>query len=67
MFRVSVFNQNISSWDMSNVIDMRQMFESAEFFDQDIRDWNTGSVSSSYYAGMFDGATAMQNRFGTSG
>ena len=39
----------------------------ASAFDQDIRDWDTGSVGSANYASMFSGASAMIARFGATG
>ena len=46
------FNQDISSWDVSNVIDMEGMFYYAESFNQDISDWDVSSVG--YMYAMFD-------------
>ncbi|MDA9907999.1 BspA family leucine-rich repeat surface protein, partial [Flavobacteriaceae bacterium] len=39
------FNQDISSWDVSNVTDMNGMFEDASSFNQDIGDWNVNGVN----------------------
>ena len=39
------FNQDISSWDVSNVTDMGSMFHQASSFNQDISGWNTSSVT----------------------
>ena len=36
------FNQDISSWDVSNVTDMRGMFERSSF-NQDISSWDVSS------------------------
>ena len=47
------FNQDISSWDTSNVTRMSNMFAGAENFNQDIGSWNTSNV------------TDMSNMFGT--
>ena len=40
----NTFNQDISSWDTSNVTDMGWMFDLAIEFNQDISYWNTSSV-----------------------
>ena len=53
----SVFNQDISSWDTSNVTNMGFMFSEASVFDQNIRGWDTLNVSD--YTSMFQNATAM--------
>ncbi|WP_434325259.1 BspA family leucine-rich repeat surface protein [Mycoplasma capricolum] len=48
----SVFKENISDkiegiqhWDTSNITDMSNMFESAQWFDQDISNWNTSKIT----------------------
>jgi surface protein len=41
----SDFNQDISSWDVSNVVDMSDMFYLAESFNQPIGDWNVSNVT----------------------
>ncbi|WP_434323888.1 BspA family leucine-rich repeat surface protein [Mycoplasma capricolum subsp. capricolum] len=48
----SVFKENISDkiegiqhWDTSNITDMSNMFESAQWFTQDISNWNTSKVT----------------------
>jgi len=38
------FNQNISSWDLSNVIDMSRMFDSARSFNQPLNNWDVSNV-----------------------
>ena len=48
------FNQDISDWDVSNVIYMAYMFSNADSFDQDISDWDISSVYDMY--AIFDGA-----------
>jgi surface protein len=44
-YNYSGFNQNISSWDTSNVTNMSDMFGSAEAFNQNIGYWNTSKVT----------------------
>tara|TARA_B100000767_G_scaffold125470_1_gene119614 strand:+ start:298 stop:1896 length:1599 start_codon:yes stop_codon:yes gene_type:complete len=39
------FNQDISSWDVSNVIDMNNMFSGTTSFNQDIGNWNVSNVT----------------------
>lgn len=41
----SSFNDNISSWDCSNVISMEGMFEGASTFNKDISKWDTNKVT----------------------
>lgn len=45
MFSESSFNQNIGSWDMSNVTDTQYMFQKASAFNQPIGSWNVGNVT----------------------
>jgi len=40
-----VFNQDISSWDVSSVTNMNFMFYNASVFDQDISGWNVLAAS----------------------
>ena len=52
----SDFNQDISSWDVSSVTDMRAMFYNSAF-NQDIGNWDTSSVtdmSSMFYNSAFN-------------
>jgi surface protein len=44
-YNYSGFNQNISSWDTSNVTNMSNMFGFAEAFNQNIGYWNTSKVT----------------------
>ena len=52
----NTFNQDISSWDTSNVTNMKNMFFSAAAFNQDISGWDTSSVTDMSY--MFEIATS---------
>ena len=35
----------IETWDVSNVLDMREMFKNVETFNQDISSWNVSNVA----------------------
>ena len=52
----TVFNQDISGWDVSNVTDMYDMFKGAIAFDQDLSGWDVHSVTDMEF--MFSGAYA---------
>ena len=39
-----VFNQNISNWDTSSVINMKHMFLNAKAFNQNLQAWDTAAV-----------------------
>ena len=59
--RAHSFNQNISSWDVSNVTDMDQMFDEAYIFNQDISSWDVSNVTN--MGNMFnDTALSDENR-----
>ena len=47
---------DISNWDMSNVTNMKFMFEGAVSFNQPLNNWNVSNVT--YMWSMFDGATS---------
>ena len=55
MFASSSFNGDISSWNVSPVVDMSSMFRSAAFFDQPLDSWNVSRVADMKF--MFSGAT----------
>jgi len=42
----SIFNGNISSWDISNVIDMNRIFETSFIFNQPLNSWDVSNVTS---------------------
>lgn len=50
------FNQDISSWDVSNVSNMTAMFNEASSFNKDISAWDVSNVI--YMNNMFKGATS---------
>ena len=43
------FNDDISQWNTSNVINMNNMFNNATNFDQDISGWDTSNVTNMSY------------------
>ena len=44
-FRNNSFNEDISTWDVSSVTNMRRMFWNVEFFNQDISAWDVSNVT----------------------
>jgi surface protein len=52
----TLFNGDISSWDVSNVTEMSGIFQGATSFNGDINSWNVGSVTDMRL--MFHGATS---------
>lgn len=58
----SVFNGNISDWDVSSVTDMRSMFLFASSFNQDIGSWNVSSVTN--MVEMFRDASSFNQNIG---
>ena len=61
MFQSGKFNQDISSWDVSNVTSMSYMFGNAREFNQDISSWDVSKVTNMQY--MF-GFTSMDQDLG---
>jgi len=52
----SSFNQDISSWDVSNVTNMYRILSYATSFNQDISNWDVSSVTNMYGALEINGA-----------
>ena len=52
----STFNDDISSWDMSGVVNMMRMFDGASGFNQNINSWDVSGVY--YFTDIFRGANA---------
>ena len=57
------FNQDISSWDTSNVTNMSTMFVNAKSFNQDIGSWDTSNVTD--MSAMFYNATSFNQDIGS--
>ena len=56
------FNQDISSWDVSNVNDMNSMFSNAHSFNKDISKWDVSNVTQMNR--MFEGARSFNQDIG---
>jgi surface protein len=61
-YAASSFNQPISAWDTSNVVDMTVMFYEASSFNQPIGAWDTSKVEN--MGAMFWGATSFNQPIG---
>ena len=55
------FNQDISSWDVSNVTNMGGMFANEQVFNQDISSWDVSNVTTMEY--MFSGLYSSTSDF----
>jgi len=58
-----LFNENIGSWDVSNVTTMYRMFRNATTFNQTISSWNVSNVTN--MNAMFAGANAFNQTIGS--
>ena len=61
-YNASEFNQDISAWDVSNVIDMSWMFYNATSFNGDLSAWDVSSVV--YMYRMFEDADSFNQDIG---
>ena len=62
-FDGTVFNQDITSWEVSGVTDMSDMFTNNTSFNQDIGLWNVSNVNTMF--SMFNGATSFNQDIGS--
>ena len=58
-FGADVFNQDLSNWNVSAVINMERMFYSADVFNQDLSNWNVSNVTN--MDDMFASANTLSN------
>ncbi|MDD3741082.1 MAG: BspA family leucine-rich repeat surface protein [Bacteroidales bacterium] len=61
-YNADLFNQDISSWDVSNITDMSSMFSFADSFDQPIGNWDVSNVTN--MSQMFKYATNFNQTIG---
>ena len=59
----STFNEDISTWDVSNVWRMNHMFNGATSFNQDIGNWDVSGLIETHK--MFHGATSFNQDIGS--
>jgi len=59
LFEKSDFNGDISKWNVSNVKDMRWMFQDADSFNQPLDNWNVSNVRD--MKDMFNGSKLERN------
>jgi len=58
----TIFNQNISTWDVSNVTNMSFMFSQCTNFNQNIGNWNVSNVTN--MSAMFSNCTNFNQNIG---
>ena len=63
MFAGTKFNQDISSWNTSNVTDMSWLFAGAQYFNKPLNTWDTSKVTDMSH--MFSKATAFNQPLNT--
>ena len=61
--RTANFNDDIGSWDVSNVTNMVMAFQGASSFNPDISGWDTSNVTTMEYA--FDNASVFNSNIGS--
>ena len=61
-FIPELFNDDISSWDVSNVVSMERMFHGCKIFNQDLSYWDVSEVQN--MRGMFHGADKFNQPIG---
>ena len=64
IYRKEDFNEDISRWNVSNVVNMVDLFMRAALFNGDLSSWDVGQVESMNY--MFSEATSFTHQLGGS-
>ena len=59
LFRSTIFNHPLDTWDVSKVVNLQQTFMLNTAFNQDLSSWNTSNVTN--LAETFNGATSYTN------
>ena len=63
LFKDTMFNQDISGWNVSNVSNMESLFENNQAFNQSLNNWNTSNVTSmnSMFLGAINFNQSLEN------